>query len=364
MATADVHLGMKFASYRDFQKQLSDARFEAFKRVVDAANERECNLLVVAGDLFHRVGVAQSVIERAARILDGFAGDLVAVLPGNHDFVSPDQDRLWAAFRQTTGDRTLLLESAGPVDLRPFDLDAVLLAAPCDSIHGLEHRLGWMEGYEAPEGAPVLIGLAHGSIDGITQDADGIYFPMDRKLLGSLPPDLWIIGHTHHQHDIRQARLVVPGTPEPDGFDFPHAGQAAFIQIEGKDYTVEGVETGAYRFADITVKLDNNREIADQLARAVPPGALLRLTVTGTADGRRILDLRTAVEDLRGRLPYLHHDLTGVRRLVTQDDVDAEYATGSFAHQLVSTLLNDGNTDAAALAVELFSETPSAGAGS
>jgi DNA repair exonuclease SbcCD nuclease subunit len=356
MATADVHLGMKFASYRTIGTQLIDARFEALRNVVRAANERECNLLVVAGDLFHRVGVASAVILRATQVLGEFNGEVVAVLPGNHDFVSPEQDGLWSAFRGATGDRTLLLDSAGPYDLRAFDLDAILLAAPCDSLHGHDHRLDWMEGYTAAEGNPALIGIAHGSVDGLTLDAEGLYFPMTRGLLASLPPSLWVIGHTHRQHDLRQARLVVPGTPEPDGFDFPHAGQAAFIQIDGNEYSVEAVPTGIHQFADIRVNLDREQEIAPQLARAVPADALVRLAVSGMLDGARMQELQAELEDLRSRLPFLQDDISAVRRLVTQTDVDADYATGSFAHRLVSALLLDDDTDGAATAVELLSE--------
>ena len=361
MATADVHLGMKFSSYRSVQTTLIHARFEALQKVVQAANERACNLLVVAGDLFHRVGVASAAIVRAAEILRGFNGDVVAVLPGNHDYVSSDGDRLWPAFRDAVGDRTLLLDSAEPYDLRVFDVNAVVLAAPCDSVHGHDHRLGWMESYAAPEEGMTMIGVAHGSIDGLTLDAEGRYFPMSRRLLSSLPPALWIVGHTHRQHDLPQTRLVVPGTPEPDGMDFPHEGRAAFIQFDGDKYSVESVVTGTNRFADISVDLDRGQEIAVQLARAVPADALVRLTVTGSLDGGSLEDLQTALDDIRSRLPYLHVDQTDLRRLVTQADVDAHYATGSYAHRLVSSLLSDDDAEGAAAAVELLSAARSAG---
>jgi len=355
MATADLHLGMKFSSYRSVQTMLIDARFEALRAVVHAANERACNLLVVAGDLFHRVGVASATIVRAAEILREFDGDVVAVLPGNHDYVSSDGDRLWPIFRDAVGDRTLILDSVEPYDLRVFDVNAVILAAPCDSDYGREHRLGWMEGYTAPEESQTVIGVAHGSVEGLTLDAEGLYFPMSRGLLASLPPALWIVGHTHRQHDLHQARLVVPGTPEPDGMDFPHEGQAAFIQFDGDNYSVEAVVTGTNRFAEISVDLDRDQEMAPQLARAVPPDALVRLTLTGSLDGEVMLGLQAALDDLRSRLPYLHVDRTDLRRLVTQADVDAHYATGSYAHRLVSALLGDDDAEGAATAVELLS---------
>ena len=81
--TSDVHLGMKFAGYPSVQETLIEARFEAMKRCIDAANKRECDLFVVGGDLFDRVSVAKGDIKRAADMLGDFQGRLVAVLPGN-----------------------------------------------------------------------------------------------------------------------------------------------------------------------------------------------------------------------------------------------------------------------------------------
>ena len=65
--TSDLHLGMKFASYDgEVQEKLVEARFECLSRLVAAANDNGCDLLVVAGDLFDRVTVAKRDIVRAA----------------------------------------------------------------------------------------------------------------------------------------------------------------------------------------------------------------------------------------------------------------------------------------------------------
>ena len=85
--TADLHLGMKFARYPAIQNELINARYEALERMVEMANKEECELFIVAGDLFDRVTVKPVEIKKAVDILNGFAGDLVLVLPGNHDFI-------------------------------------------------------------------------------------------------------------------------------------------------------------------------------------------------------------------------------------------------------------------------------------
>ena len=370
IATADVHLGMKFSGYGSNQTELADERFRALERVVEAGNSRDADLLVVAGDLFHRAGVAQKIVERAAAILDRFSGAAIAVLPGNHDYRAPEGDRLWAGFRAAAGDRTLVLDRPGPVDLAHYDLPVTVYAAPCDAQHGAMHRLAWTTGLTRPV-SRYVIGIAHGSIDGLTLDAEGHYFPMERQFLASLPVDLWLIGHTHRWHDAHDVRIVVPGAPEPDGFDCAAPGCASLVTLPEPPssggtlnrYEVETLPTGRFRFVDAAVALHDPEgacsadELETEVMRAVPDGeALVRLTISGMiADGT--FERWNAV---RGRLledpRIIRVDDDGLQRLLGQRDVDRRYAAGSYAHRLLSRLVSSGDHDALAEALSLMDE--------
>jgi len=58
---------------------------------------------------------------------------------------------------------------------------------------------------------------------------------MTRKELESTGLDLWLLGHTHlpwPENPDKNARILIPGTPEPDGFDCNHEGSAFIINIE------------------------------------------------------------------------------------------------------------------------------------
>jgi DNA repair exonuclease SbcCD nuclease subunit len=363
IATADVHLGMKFANIDSNRADLADERFRALERVVEAGNRYDADLLVVAGDLFHRVGVAAKIVEQAAAILDAFAGAAVAVLPGNHDYLAPEGDRLWSRFRESAGDRTLVLDRAGPFDLAPFDLPATILAAPCDSQHSATHRLAWTSGFVVPEGRR-SIGVAHGSIDGLTLDSEGRYFPMDRRFLSSLPADLWIVGHTHRHHDVRGDRLVVPGTPEADGFDCPVLGGAALIDVSSSGgYRVELLPTGRYRFVEATLVLDDpdatlaQTELEERAAAAVPEGdVLVRLSVTGRIADESFALWNEARERLLSDPRVTRVDDDGLARLLTKSDVDRRYAAGSFAHRLLTRLVAAGDHDAISEALTIVEE--------
>ena len=147
--TADVHLGLKFGSYPDeLARKLSEARFETLSRMVETANRERCDLFVVGGDLFDHLRVPQRDVLRAARILGQF-DRVVAVLPGNHDYVTGQEDCLWKVFESASQDRVRVLAEKRPYSLRSFDLDVCLYPAPCQNKHSRSHALGWIGQEEA-----------------------------------------------------------------------------------------------------------------------------------------------------------------------------------------------------------------------
>lgn len=357
MATADVHLGMKFASYGDVQQKLIEARFASLSEIVRLANQSECDLLIVAGDLFDRVRVAIDVVERAAAILSEFDGAAAVILPGNHDYIAPDGDTLWSSFEKAAGDRTLVLEHPQRYPLDQFDLAVDLLAAPCDSKHAAQNHLPWMSSYEPETADRVAIGVAHGSVDGLTLDAEGLYFPMTQTELMSLPPDLWIVGHTHRPHFIEESRLVVPGTPEPDGFDFSGAGSAALIRYSDSGLSVEVLEPGEYRFRDIKIDLDAGGDIVSQIEQQVSRDATLsRIAIRGVVDSDALARYREARPKWESDALHLRIDDSELRQKLEQKDIDDQHPQGSFAHRLLSSLKADDDHEAIGEVIAILEE--------
>ncbi|MGZ3694970.1 MAG: metallophosphoesterase family protein, partial [Bdellovibrionota bacterium] len=215
--TADVHLGLKFGSYPEaLSKRLSEARFETLARMVETANQKKCDLFVVGGDLFDNLRVSQKDIVRAAKILGQFE-KLAVVLPGNHDFVTNQEDDIWKTFQNAGQDRVLVLTECRSYSLAAYDIDATLYAAPCQNKHSKTNAVGWVKA--APKGeARFHIGLAHGSFEGLTPDTEGEYFPMTREDLLPCGLDLWLMGHIHIQFPLKPGssdKIFYPATPEP-----------------------------------------------------------------------------------------------------------------------------------------------------
>jgi exonuclease SbcD len=374
LASADWHLGMKFAGYPGVQDKLAEARFLSLERLVDSANQRDCDLFLIAGDLFDRVSVGARDVKRAASLLNGFQGKLVAVLPGNHDFYSGNTSALWSRFNEAAGDRILLLAEPGFHDLSHYDLDILLAAGPCDSKHSKSNTISWLrdavgrkEAAEVQEGT-LRIGVAHGSVEGVSPDAQGVYFPMKQAELDHAPVDFWVIGHTHRQHpsDIEwfsgtaSPPVLIPGTPEPDGFDCSHGGSAWLIEAdEAKQVHVESLSTGTYRFIRREHNLDSIRQLQHlvrELQGTDPDKTCLRLTLSGRLEEHQIFELRRHLEEAEKTFFYARIDDSGVLEKISEKTVEAKFTEGSFPYLLLKRLIADRDFEALQTAYVLLQE--------
>jgi exonuclease SbcD len=360
---SDFHLGMKFAGYPEgVRERLVEARFQSLERAVHEAGERGADLLVVAGDLFDRVSMARRDVERAARTLAGFTGRLAAVLPGNHDIVSPDSE-LWRSFRDASGGSVLVLDEPRPYPLAHADIDACLYPGPCTLFHSKQNAVGWVKTAPRPPGSGLAIGVAHGSLEGISPDFEGDYYPMTRTELRDAGMQLWMIGHTHLRfpqapgaHD----RLFIPGTPEPDGFDCAHEGGAWLLEIgPAVEVSTQPVRTGALRFVDteIAIRSKADLEAFERRFSTEEAGSLLvRARLSGRLPRELIAEIGQAGRRLTERLLHLDMRADAVREEITAEAIDAEFVEGSFPHALLRRLLAEGDLEALQIAHGLLEE--------
>jgi len=361
--TSDLHLGMKFAGYPDAARAaLVEARFTCLDRVVAAANAARSDLLVVAGDLFETVSVARREVLRAAKSLGAFRGRLVAVMPGNHDYIS-SSDKLWTGFKDAAGDIVLLLDSPRPYPLAGYDLDACLYPGPCTAKHSASNAIGWVRTAARDRGTRHHIGVAHGSLEGFSLDKEGRYHPMRPQELTDAGVALWLVGHTHKPFPEKPGTrdtIFCAGTPEPDGFDCTHEGSAWSLEVTEKGIvTAESVRTGLLRFLDegreVRTRADLERLEREHLVEGADR-TLLRLRLSGRAPREVIAEIGA----LRARLSgvFLSMDLRAeeLREEITAEAIDREYPAGSFPHMLLSALAGDNDQEALQIAHELLQE--------
>ena len=349
--TADVHIGMTFTrGYPpEVQEALVEARFNALERLVQEANERQCHLFVVAGDLFHRQRIPRRDLLRVAEILNRFEGNAFLLLPGNHDFYHRSESSLWQTLEAHLNERAVVLKEPRIYSLEEHDLGLHVYPAPCTAKHSSKNALGWMHSVTPAPEVPFHLGVAHGSLAGFSPDFEERYYPMTRQELEEIPVQAWLLGHTHLRFPKNESgseeRIFFPATPEPDGFDCHHNGSAWFLEIEesGAVY-YQALTTGFYRFQEVTVELSESRGIQPllTLSRNYPPArTLLKLHLTGRVSSDLLQEIRQEIGRLHKAFFYVEVDTTRLLRRITQEDIDREFVEGSFAHRLLRQLENE-----------------------
>ncbi len=370
--TADLHIGLKFTrgGYPpELRDQLVAQRLGTLRSMVDLASERECDLFVIAGDLFDNPRVPKGVVREAGNILSGFEG-VVAVLPGNHDYAQED-DPLWPAFVDALGEGHHLLRTEEPCDLRGQDIPVVLFPGVCTSRHSKTNAVGWiasaLEDLSLEDGVR-RIGVAHGSLEGLSPDFGGDYFPMTRAELDALGLDVWFLGHTHVRHPDQDRfdgdRILFSATPEPDGFDCSHGGHAWIVEVSASGIpSGESVPTGTFRFRKVERVVTSEADIDElksEFAGFSTDRDLVKLRISGRLsadlyDGRYDL-----LEILQQEVLYLEDDLAGLKKELRAADIERTFTEGSFPFRLLTGLLgDDGDPEALQMAWELVEEAQS-----
>ena len=347
--TADVHVGLKFTrGYPDsLQQALVQERIAVIARMADMANQEGCDLFVVAGDLFDSVKVSKKLLRETAESLARFEG-LVAVLPGNHDYAQEVDDPIWGTFADAIGERHLVLRQQRPYDLGPFDIPAILYPGACTSRHSQDNAIGWIsDAIDSCARGQVRVGIAHGSLDGLSPDFHGDYYPMTRQELEAVDVHVWLLGHTHvrfpDQESGRGARIFYPSTPEPDGFDCRHPGYAWIIEVDESGPTqFRSVRTGTFQFDDvIESRVESEAElnrIRRDFERFRGGRHLVKLRLQGRLDSDLLEQLSAILLELETFAEYLEINTDELLRAIRQSDIDNEFTEGSFPHRLLSAL--------------------------
>src|SRR5665648_758809 len=288
--TADLHIGMKFNNYPEpVRSQLKQARADVLGKIVSIANKQECNIFVVAGDLFDSInGNAKKTIGEVVTALKGFHGECVLVLPGNHDYDN-NMVELWKNFQEISQDihNIVFINQERPYSLADYDLNAVVYPAPCHSKHSDTNNIGWIKDANSDiyndkfkekdtDKNQIRIGIAHGALEGISPDLDSSYYNMSLAELTSAPVDVWLLGHTHITYPDKKKvtgwKVFNPGTPEPDGLDCKHTGNAWIITIgdtKAVDSGIKALNHETKALDSETKALNNDTKVLNTDTKAV-----------------------------------------------------------------------------------------------
>lgn len=206
---ADVHLGANPSSGSAYSANRGKEIWNSLTRVVKACKEEKAELLLIAGDLFHR----QPLLRELKEVNDLFSilkETQVVLIAGNHDYLK--RDSYYRNFEWAKNVHMILSSQISVVELP--ELSAAVYGLSYYS-REITERLYDQAFPEKRQKYEIL--LAHGG--------DERHIPIHREKLRSLGYDYIALGHIHRPQDMdagiggagrfSESRMAYSGALEP-----------------------------------------------------------------------------------------------------------------------------------------------------
>ena len=286
---ADLHLGSRFRAFSPRQAATMEARQETMlRRLVELCHREECQLVLVAGDVFEGSTVDRDLIRLAANCF-GQMGVPVFIAPGNHDPLglnSPYDQIVWPEnvhiFRRPQ------LEAVVLDDLDLCLWGAGYTAMDCPPL---------LEGFRGQSNKTYRLGLLHG--DAVMTGSP--YCPITREQVAASNLHYLALGHIHRGSGFvaGQTACAWPGCPMGRGFHECGTKGALVVTLSDCAPEVRFVDLGLGLFRELSVAV--GEDAAGDILRAVGEDTsdlACRVILTGQ---REPVDTDALWEQLGGR---------------------------------------------------------------
>lgn len=274
--SADWHLDSPFSGFDpDRRAYLKQELLRIPDRITDLCIRENCDLMLLAGDLFDGPYTQESVqVLRRAFIRCGVP---VFISPGNHDFLGPDSP--WLA-------------EAWPENVHIFSgsLNSVALPELSCRVYGAGYRSmdcpGLLQDFRAEGREPCRIGLFHGD----PMQKNSPYCPVTSGQARDSGLTYLALGHIHKAGSFRSGGTLCawPGAPMGRGYDEPGEKGVYIVSLDAET-SCRFVELDTPRFE--TMEMEEAE--LDQLP-AMGNRHFYRITLTGTGE--------ESLDDIRNRL--------------------------------------------------------------
>ena len=215
--TADLHLGASPDAGEKWGKNRKQELWDSFERLIEVVEMQKADLLLIAGDVFHRPPLLRELRE----VNDRFASlskTKVVLMAGNHDHIGANS--FYKGFAWAENVYFFENETIGSVEIPELKTDVYGL-----SYHGKEIRERLYDDVKPEDNGYYHILLAHGG--------DEKHIPYTKEKLMKSGFDYIAFGHVHKPGLILPGRAVMAGSLEPT--DHTCFGTHGFVRVEVKD---------------------------------------------------------------------------------------------------------------------------------
>lgn len=209
--TADIHWGMIPDSDKPWGKKREQAIRLTFQAIIEEARELRADLLLIAGDLFHRQPLARDLKE-VNYLFSTIPGTRVVIIAGNHDRIRKSSALF--SFQWCPNVTFLMDEELTSVYFE--DLNTEVFGF---SYHTPEITEPKADHLTIPDSRRIKLLMLHGG--------DAKHLPFDKNVLAAYPFSYIALGHIHKPAVLLENRMAYCGSPEP--LDMTETGPHGFF---------------------------------------------------------------------------------------------------------------------------------------
>ena len=323
---ADLHLGSSPEAEFLRGKNRAEEIWDSFAAVIDACNEKEIDLLLIAGDLFDRPPVWAD-LDRAAKLFARLPATEVVMIAGASDYItedSPWKTYPWQSWVHMLSDKHCMNVQLGNINT---------------SVHGCS--------YYAPTEGKLYLEDARPDNESEYQillgyTGDDNHMPADLSELSEKGFDYIALGYEHKASVMQSMHMAYAGSLEP--LSVQETGKHGFIlgEINEDSTTIRFVPFACREYINIKVRLSiviTEDELVEMLTAAI------------NQNGRDII----FTISLEGR--YLPKEPYDRARLLAHGNV-ADVKDGTMPDYNLVALLDEHKDDMIGMYLEEFLKEP------
>lgn len=238
---ADVHLGAQPDAGTAYSAARPQEIWDSFSRVIALCEEEKTDVLLIAGDLFHRQPLLRELKE-VNYLFSTLSHTQVVFIVGNHDYMK--KGSYYRTFQWCENVHPLLGSEMGYIMLPEYDLAVYGLSYHTREIREERYHV------KAPGAAAYEILLAHGG--------DEKHIPVRKEVLESSGFDYIALGHIHKPQALIKDLAVYAGALEP--VDKNDTGEHGFVrgEITENGTHVEFVPSASREYIHLALRVNEN----------------------------------------------------------------------------------------------------------
>lgn len=314
---ADLHLNAPLSSRVgwDTANKLRENKFKVIDRIAALANDKQADLILIAGDLFDDSFTDEKTIRFLA---DRFSKTkaYVFIACGNHDCLA--KNRFYSS--GSIGENIHVFGT----EMEKVSLPALGCDVYGQSFSGEIERESMLKGFQADNPEALNLMVMHGDLQ---RQSD--YNPIHTEDIAASGLDYLALGHIHNEKEIKREGKTYygySGIPQPHSFKDSLAPSVNYIELSKQEFHAAYIDVSEFRFYQLRVPISEcftSYDIQKTVLHAAEPfdreRNLFEITLEGERPEGFHLDIRQVQEELSDS--FLYAELKDETRLAVNFDV-------------------------------------------